>query len=52
MLDVANGTPVLQLVDSETVHMVMHPYKDVDTDDKINEGTSNDKYISLPEKTY
>jgi hypothetical protein len=45
-LNVANNAPViLQLIDSETVHMVTHPNKGVDTDDEINAGT-NEEHIS------
>jgi hypothetical protein len=45
---------VLHLIDSETVHTVMHPLKRAETDDEIDERANEeqvpmDKYISLSE---
>jgi hypothetical protein len=42
-LNVVNNDPaVLQLTDSEVVHMVEHPDKGEHTDDEINEGTNEE----------
>jgi hypothetical protein len=47
-LNVDNGTHVvLQLADSEIVHMFMHSNKGVDNDDQIDEGTNKEEHISI-----